>query len=147
MKMKKNTLAGAAVAALIFMVGCSSGPKPIKLGQDACDYCKMSIADNNFGAEIVTDKGKVYKFDDTHCLAAFRTEKIDPSKVKEVYIVNFLEPHNFIKAEEAILIKSEDIHSPMGGNTAAFENEDAAKATQSKVNGERISLQELYNQK
>lgn len=143
--MSKKVLATAALFGMIFLAGCSSGPKPIRLGQDACDYCKMSIASKNFGAEIITDKGKVYKFDDTHCLAAFRSEKIDSNTIKEIFLVNYAEPHNFIKASEAILIKSEGLHSPMGGNTAAFETQDQATATQNQVNGQKISLQELFN--
>jgi len=143
--MNKSLLA-ISFLTILFLAGCSSGPKPIRLGQDACDFCKMTIADKNFGGEIVTNKGKVYKFDDTHCLAAFRAEKIDSNIVKDAYIVNFNEPHNFINIKDAILIKSDDgIHSPMGGNTAAFDNEAAAKATQDKVNGIRITSQDLYN--
>ena len=145
MKASKKVLATAALASFIFLAGCSSGPKPIQLGKDSCDYCKMAIADKNFGAEIITNKGKVYKFDDTHCLAAFRSEKMDSNDVKEVYLVNFSDPHNFINGEDAILIRSEDLHSPMGGNTAAFDNENEAKATSSKVNGEKVSLQQVYN--
>lgn len=143
--MNAKTIAASATVAMFFLAGCNSGPAPIRLGQDSCDFCKMAIADKNFGAEIITNKGKVYKFDDTHCLAAFRAEKIDSNIVRDVYLVNFDDPHNFIKAGEALLIRSDEIHSPMGGNTAALDKEDAAKALQSKVNGERISLQELYN--
>lgn len=145
MKMNKKVIATAALAGVIFLAGCSSGPKPIQLGKDSCDYCKMAIADKNFGAEIITNKGKVYKFDDTHCLTAFRSEKMDSNDVKEVYLVNFSDPHNLIKGDDAILIRSDDLRSPMGGNTAAFDNEDAAKATSAKVKGEKVSLQEVYN--
>lgn len=147
MKLKKKPVAAvAAIAALMMFAGCSSGPRPIEIGKDACDYCKMSIADKNFGAEIITDKGKVYKFDDTHCLAAFRKEKIDSNVVKEVYLVNYVEPHNFISGKDAILIRSDEIHSPMGGNIAAFDNQDAADQLQKEVQGEKISLQDMYNQ-
>lgn len=145
--MKKKSVAGAALMLMIFLAGCSSGPKPIRLGQDSCDYCKMSIADKNFGAEIITKKGKVFKFDDTHCLAAFRKEKMDSNDIRDAYLVNYVEPHNFIKAENAILIRSEEIHSPMGGNIASFDSEDEAAKTKTEVHGERITLHDLYNMK
>ena len=65
-------------------MSCNSGPQPIKLGQDACSFCKMSIADNHFGAEIMTKKGKVYKFDDMHCIAGFmKANTIDNNDIKE----------------------------------------------------------------
>lgn len=145
MRTNKKVLTAAAFIGMLFLAGCSSGPKPLRLGQDACDFCKMSIANKNFGAEIITNKGKVYKFDDTHCLAAFRAEKIDSNTIKDVYLVNYAEPHNFIRATDAILVTGEDLHSPMGGNTAAFDKEAEASATQSQVKGQRITLQELFN--
>lgn len=143
----KSLKAVAAIFAIIIFSGCSSGPKAIELGKDSCDFCKMAIADKNFGAEIITKKGKVFKFDDTHCLVGFRAEKMDSNDVGEVYLVNYTEPHNFIKAGDAILIKSDEIHSPMGGNVAAFDNEDAAQKVKADLQGTTISLKELYNNK
>lgn len=145
LNMKKKSLAIVAVLSLVMLAGCDSGPKPIRLGQDSCDFCKMSIADKNFGAEIITKKGKVFKFDDTHCLTGYRAEKMNADDIKDVYLVNYAEPHNFIKAENAILVHSDEIHSPMGGNVAAFEKEEEAKETETKVNGNRITLNDLYN--
>ncbi|MEO5907888.1 MAG: nitrous oxide reductase accessory protein NosL [Ginsengibacter sp.] len=142
--MKKSVLS-IFVVLLFGMISCNSGPQPIKLGTDACDFCKMSIADRNFGAEIITSKGKVYKFDDTHCLATFRKKNIDSNIVKHVYFVNFFEPHNFIEADHAFLLKSSELHSPMGGNTAAFDSKEKLKITQQKVEGHEITLQELYD--
>ena len=142
--MKKSILS-IFVVLLLGMISCNSGPQPIRLGTDACDFCKMSFDDRNFGAEIITDKGKVYKFDDTHCFATFRKKNIDSNIVKHVYFVNFMNPHNFIDADYVFLLQSNELHTPMGGNTAAFENKEALKMTQQKVHGNEITLQELYD--
>lgn len=142
--MKKSILP-VFVALLFGFLSCNSGPRPIVLGEDACDFCKMSIAGKNFGAEIITDKGKVYKFDDTHCLATFRKENIDSNVIKHIYFVNFLDPHNFIDAAHVFLLKSNKLHSPMGGNTAAFDSKEKLNITQQKVEGDEITLQELYD--
>lgn len=143
--MKNSTL---IFSVLIFLfTSCSSGPQLIALGKDACSFCKMTIADRNFGAELITNKGKVYKFDDTHCLAAFKKESIKNEDVKSVYFVNFLDPHNFIESDKALFLQSDELHSPMGGNTAAFEDEARLKMTQQKVEGNVITLDEVYNTK
>jgi len=42
-------------------------------------------------------------------------------------------------------LESNEFHTPMGGNTAAFENKEALKITQQKVQGNEITLQELYD--
>ena|SRR5665213_1590469 len=141
----KKAISSIFVVLLFGLISCNSGPQPIRIGTDACDFCKMSIADRNFGAEIITDKGKVYKFDDTHCFATFRKKNIDSNIIKHVYFVNFMNPHNFIDADHVFLLESNEFHTPMGGNTAAFENKEALKITQQKVQGNEITLQELYD--
>jgi len=144
MKMK-NFKMPLFVALLFVMSACASGPQPIKPGVEACGYCKMTISQLNFGGEIITKKGKIYKFDDSHCLAAFRKESIDSNTIKSVYFLNFDEPHNLIDADHAFLLKSDGLHSPMGGNTAAFESKEKLNLIRQKVNGEEITIQQLFN--
>lgn len=144
MKMK-NFKMPLFVALLFIMSSCASGPQPIKPGVEACDYCKMTISQLNFGGEIITQKGKIYKFDDPHCLAAFRKGSIDSNSIKSIYFLNFDEPHNLIDADHAFLLRSDGLHSPMGGNTAAFESKEKLHSTQQKVNGEEITIQQLFN--
>ncbi|HRI80568.1 MAG TPA: nitrous oxide reductase, partial [Cyclobacteriaceae bacterium] len=55
------------VVLFLFMAACSTEPEPLQYGKDTCHTCKMTLMDNKFGAEIVTDKGKIYKFDDMSC--------------------------------------------------------------------------------
>ena len=65
------------VSFISFITSCTTKPQPIKMG-DACDFCIMGVADNRFGAELITKKGKIYKFDDIHCLIGFIKEKAVP---------------------------------------------------------------------
>jgi len=126
------------------MMGCSTGPQPIKIGEDACSFCKMSIADNRFGAEIITKKGKVFKFDDMHCVLEFRkSNTINNEDIKQIYLVNFNEPHDFIEAHKAFLLKSEELRSPMGGNTASFTDADKLKQATQKFNGNETTWETL----
>lgn len=127
---------------LIFgLLSCNSGPQPIKLGQDACSFCKMSIADNHFGVEIITKKGKVFKFDDTHCALGFmKANTINNSDIKETWLVNFEEPHNFIDAQKAFLLKSSELHSPMGGNVASFVDENKRKDAMQNIKGDKTII-------
>ena len=96
----------------------------------------MSIADNRFGGEIITKKGKIFKFDDMHCLLQFRKENvINLADIKETYLVNFEEPHNFIEASKASLLKSNQLRSPMGGNVAVFSGETKLKKAAAEFQG------------
>jgi copper chaperone NosL len=157
LKKKKNMkissfASKAAVPLSLFLIfglmSCNSGPQPIKFGQDACSFCKMSIADKRFGAEIITKKGKAFKFDDMHCLLGFmKSNTINNNDIKETWLVNFEEPHNFILAQNAFLLKSSELHSPMGGNVATFNSESKLKEAAQKVKGETVTWDALVKEK
>jgi len=124
--------------------GCSTAPQPIRIGQDNCDFCKMTISDQRFGAEIVTKKSKIYKFDDEHCLVAFlHSKKVETPNIAGIYFTNFSSPHDLIKAEQAHFLQSPALKSPMNGNIAAFSNDDSLVKIFQQLNGNKITWEEL----
>lgn len=127
---QNHSIAGAAIMVFAFpflFYSCQNAIQPIQLGKDACSYCKMTVSDPRFGGEIITNKNKVYKFDDMHCFMSFIQEgKIAKPDIKEMYVVNFSGNHELIKADENLLLfKSAELRSPMGGNIVAFNNRDS----------------------
>ena len=48
----------------ITLSSCNIQPQPINYGEDACHFCKMNIIDKQHAAQIVTSKGKAFKFDE-----------------------------------------------------------------------------------
>jgi copper chaperone NosL len=137
------SLSKASVISLLFisylLFSCNPAPKPIKPGKDSCSFCKMSIADKHFGAEIISKKGKVFKFDDMHCLLAFIKENsFNKEDLRHTWLVNYDEPHNFIPAGKAFLLKSNEFHSPMGGNIASFETEKQLAEKLQHIKGEKL---------
>lgn len=146
---KVKPVAGAALA-LIFMFtfsSCNTGPVPLRVGKDACDFCKMTVSDARFGAEIVTAKGKTYKFDDTHCLLAYLKEaKGQDHSNSKMYFVNFSGDHAMISSDHAILLKSDGLRSPMGGNIAAFDNRDSLGKVQATFAGDVVSWNDVNMQ-
>lgn len=115
-----NKVAAAAFFS-IFMTSCAGGPEPIRYGQDACSLCKMTLTDQRFGAEVVTEKGKVFKFDDLNCMADFLKNSPDAAqKLTHTVAVDFSKKGNFVDVEKAFFLKSELLKSPMRGDVAAF---------------------------
>jgi copper chaperone NosL len=107
----------------------------------------MGIADKHFGAEIMTKKGKVFKFDDMHCVLGFlKANTINNKDIKETYLVNFNEPHDFLIASKAFLLKSEELKSPMGGNIAAFSNDKQLQEARQKFKGEAVTWTSLNSE-
>ena len=114
----------AVVSALLFSCG-GTGPHPIKLNVDSCDFCRMTVSDGKFGAEIVTKKGRVIMFDDLSCMVSYIREN-DAENIGRYYICDFPEENQLTDATTAWYVKHDKLRSPMGGNTAAFSSRSAA---------------------
>lgn len=126
------------------LVSCSTDPQAIRIGQDNCDFCKMTISDKRFGAEIVTKKSKVYKFDDTHCIVSFVNAGTVPNKdIAGIYFVDFNEPHKLLNVEHAYFLQSPSLKSPMNGNIAAFSHEDSLAKALPLYYGNAISWEDM----
>ncbi|UEG50137.1 nitrous oxide reductase accessory protein NosL [Ferruginibacter lapsinanis] len=133
-----------AIATLTTLVSCSAGPEPLKPGVDNCHFCKMTISDVKFGAEIVTTKGKVYKFDDMHCVLAYlHTDELSVASIKDIFFTNFCGDHSLISQKRSSLLETEQLRSPMGGNIAAFDNTDSLKMIQQHFGGDVVTWNEL----
>ena len=50
------------------LTACTVEPQPINYGTDGCHYCKMTIVDNQHAAQLVTEKGRAYKYDAIECM-------------------------------------------------------------------------------
>jgi len=147
-KLSKQLSTAAIVIILSATLGsCNAGPEPIKPGVDNCYSCKMTVSDSRFGAELVTVKGKVYKFDDAHCIISYiKTKAIEPAAIKDIYFSNFCSTHQLINVNKLSFLKADALRSPMGGNIAAFDNGDSLLQVQQRVAGTIVNWNELINQ-
>lgn len=133
------------VGMLPFLQSCSTKPEPIKAGVDHCDFCKMTVTDVRFSSELITKKGKIYKFDDIHCLLSYlKSDSTIGQQASGIYLVNFSNGSELLKADNALLLQSEAFKSPMNGNTAAFGNADELKKVQDQYPGKTASWKEIY---
>ncbi len=143
-KSKRYMVVPPALAALlaILLNSCTAGPEQIKAGKDNCYFCKMTITDIKYAAEIVTTKGKVYKFDDVHCLLSFTKAKmIEEKLIKDIYLSDFAGDHSLVKANESFLLQGDEIRGPMNGNIIAFKSKDSLKKTAGLFNAAETSWQ------
>lgn len=146
---KKNKLKYKNTALAIFLfttiASCNAGPEPLKAGVDNCHFCKMTVSDVRFGAEILTKKGKIYKFDDSKCMVNYLgTKEVATDNIKNMYLTNYTGAHDLLDVNSALLLQAADLRSPMGGNVAAFNNKDSLQTIQKRFNGRLINWSDLY---
>jgi copper chaperone NosL len=113
---------------LIFISSCQNGPQPINFGTDLCAMCRMKIMDNKFGAEVVTKRGKTFKFDSDECLMGYiNTGTLKAEQKGQLLVIDYMNPENFIDAEKAFYLHSEKVPSPMGAYISAFKTMEEAQ--------------------
>lgn len=141
----KNLLLTVITFFVLFtIVACQSEPEPIAYGEDECANCKMTISDPKYGAELISDKGKILKFDSIECLADYST-KVTPKTIKSMWVTDFSSKGNFINATDAQFLRSNNLRSPMGLNLSAHKNHDELNSIKSEFGGEVLRWNELVN--
>ena len=129
---------------LTIFSSCNISPEPIKYGKDNCNYCKMTITDNRFASELLTNKGKIYKFDEISCMLAFVSEQeLDSTKIEGMYISDYCPNNNLSNKNLMFFMLSDSLKSPMGGNVAAFSNKDSIKKYNEKIQGKNLTWHDV----
>lgn len=131
---KSKKTAAFIIPLVLFLSACGNvKPKAVRVNYDNCEFCKMTIVDAKFACQIVNSKGKTYFFDDVKCLKNYLVNNQNLQHEK-AYVSNYIMPNTFIEINNATVITSSNIASPMGGNMAAFDNETSAKPYIEKLN-------------
>lgn len=114
-------------SSMIVLAACTEvAPQEIAVGKDQCDNCKMTISDPKYATQLITEKGRLYKFDDISCLNDYETSNTETTGNAKTYVADF-PSGKFIESNTATFIKGGEIKSPMGGNTQAYQDKVAAE--------------------
>lgn len=130
----------------VVVSACSVKPEPLAFGKDPCHTCKMTLIDSRFGAEILTLKGKIYKFDDLNCMIQFYQSEYEPKEnIGRILVVDFDDPGTLIDAQTAHYIQADAIRSPMSSQVAAFSSENASANHNKEWNGKAMNWEQLVS--
>ncbi len=141
----KTSVTSGLLALFLFSVvftSCSIKPQEISYGTDGCHFCRMTIVDAQHAAQLVTSKGKTYKFDAIECMVNY-LDDIDTNTVALYLCNHYTEPKELIKAQEATFLISKGIPSPMGAYLTAFRRQELADSEKAKHGGDLYTWNEL----
>ena len=125
----------------VLLGACTVEPREVLYGQDACHHCKMIVVNQQYAAELVTDKGKVFIFDSIECLISYQNQNPDVNFAYTM-VTPISEPGKLRKATDCLFIRSEALPSPMGAYLSAILPENA-KQLKEKYNAELYTWEEL----
>ena len=132
----------SVILVLWFVSSCSSGPEPINYGEDACEFCRMTIVDSQHAAQLVTEKGRNYKYDAIECMINDLNQWERPPV--EIHLVaDYASPGSMTDALKANYLISEEIPSPMGAYLSGFSSESDRNNTHQSVGGDRFNWEQL----
>ena len=132
----------ASIAILISAFGCKPKVKPIEYGQQACDFCRMSIVDERYAAQLVTNTSKAYSFDAIECMINYKHENSDNDWQMEL-VTDYNNPRKLIPAEGTIIVRSKQLPSPMGMYLTAVANKTEAEKLLQNNEGELYPYPEV----
>lgn len=133
--------------AFILLVACQSQadlsqPPEIFYGEDLCEECGMIISDPRFAAAYYTQNGDARQFDDIGGMAVHHAEHQEG--IAQFWVHDF-ETEEWIKAEQAYFVMSDQVHSPMDYGIVAFSDEIRAKEFASDINAMVMSFDAVFD--
>jgi copper chaperone NosL len=98
----------------------------------------MTISNPKFGAELITQKGRIQKYDAAECVVnQLAEEEIEHSGI---YGIAYDLPKQLKPVDSLHFVISKDYRSPMGANLAAFYDKNELPE---KLQSEVLSWKEL----
>ncbi len=140
----RTALPAFALAVLLSLVSCSNsadGPAPLDTKNDACAWCRMSVSDLRFAAQLTSPGHEPKFFDDAGCLrdwlkapreAAPWTAWVTDHRTKE-----------WVKAQDALFTKSPTVQTPMNSGLVAWASAGSRNADPAAAGGTPVPAAEV----
>jgi copper chaperone NosL len=102
----------------------------------------MNIVQRQFSAELVSQKGKVFKFDAIECMVDYLKGK-DEAGFAYALVRDYNAPEDWTYARQSYFLVSKELPSPMGGFLSAYSSEGAATEMAQAKGGDIYHWEEL----
>lgn len=142
MTVKKTFLVVAIL--VLLLASCQSRTlEPVAIeANEMCSFCRMSISEKRYAAELIDNDRQVFKFDDIGCLGNFMRQKRNNASMSAAFVMDF-ERGEWVEAGKATYVRSSELKTPMNGGIVAFKDQSSAQAAVTKYHGTLLSFAEV----
>ena len=135
-----------ALATVVVLANCqrlNQTVQPVAIEpSDMCSYCRMSISEKRYAAELIDSENQDFKFDDIGCMTNFLNQKKNDAAIRGTFVMDYEHP-TWIKAEKAFYVRSSEFQTPMNGGIVAFRDEASARGAAAKYHGTLLRFDEV----
>lgn len=117
----KSALRIAATVSLLFLAACggeADGPAPLDTKNEACAWCRMSVSDLRFAAQLTAPGHEPKFFDDAGCLRDWLKEPREDAPWTAW--VSDHRTKEWVKAADAVFVLDPAVQTPMNSGIVAW---------------------------
>jgi copper chaperone NosL len=131
-------------AMMVLLAGCYKATfAPVAIeSTDMCSFCRMSISEVRYAAELIDSDEQAFKFDDVGCMVNFIKQKRSNAPVRATFVMDY-EHREWLKAGDAFYVRSSELRTPMNGGIVAFKDRSSAEAAVTKYHGTLLQFAEV----
>jgi copper chaperone NosL len=138
-------LRGLAAATVTVMAACSAStpaPAAIDTKHDACRFCRMTVSDVRFAAQIVAPGDEPAAFDDLGCLGDYLRGggTLRPDAV--IFVADH-RTREWIRADEAVFTRVATLSTPMSSHLIAHRDGASAGIDPDARGGVSVALHDV----
>ena len=112
----------------LLLAACQPDARPVRIGEE-CAHCRMQVMAPQYAAEMITKKGRQYVFDDVSCLVRFLQEdSAKAGQAAQLLVADYQAPAHWVPVAQASFVQSDQLRTPMNGQTVALATDAAARA-------------------
>jgi copper chaperone NosL len=134
----------AVSLSLVLFAACgggADGPAPVDTENDACAWCRMSVSDLRFAAQLTASGHEPKLFDDAGCLRDWLKE---PREAAEW--TAWLSDHRtkeWVKATDAVVVRDPSVQTPMDSGLVAWANAASREQDSAGTGGTPVPIAEV----
>ncbi len=147
--MRGALLRAAPLLMALALAACSDSvarPRPVDTKNDACAWCRMSVSDVRFAAQLAAPGEEPRFFDDVGCLRDYLAGSPDPVEGWAAFVADH-RTKEWVPAAKAAYTRVEGLATPMDSHLVAHADAASRDADPEAMGGAPVPVAELFAEK